>query len=248
MAQEQGQVSLIFCFSAPRNYIESFFEKREVLLLELLQSGILDVALALRPQNNREHVTFSSRKWATPSTNSRKAVNQLRWISVFSMASRSSFSLSSIWVSSSAVVVIADTLPEWEVARFERVWLNRAMAGSRVGIGITAGTTRTSEDTGDVRPQSRTGRWLVHLRLRYHLDLVVEMSCPSYLLLFPFLLLFIIFQPKRSVSGINTLECIPYVSAIKISISSLLFFASSFRPFFPSAIRSCALVYSANSE
>ena len=169
-----------------------------MFLLEFLQRGILDIAWAFRSKNSRRRFTFSSRKWATPSTNSRKAVNQPRWASVRSMASRSSFSLSSIWTSSSAADVIAETLLEWEVVRFERVWLNRAMAGSRVGMGIAAGTIRVSEGAGFVPSRARTGRRLVHLRLRYlGLRSVVTMTCPSYLLLFPLLLLLVIFQPER---------------------------------------------------
>ena len=121
-----------------------------MFLLEFLQSGILGIAWAVRSKNNRGCLTFSSRKWATPSTNSRKAANQLRWVSVLSMASRSSFSLSSICASSSAAEVIAETLFEWEVVRLERVWLNRAIAGSRVGIGIAAGTIRVSRGARDL--------------------------------------------------------------------------------------------------
>ena len=74
------------------------------------------------------------------------------------------------------------------------------------------------------------------------------MTCSPYLFLLPFLLLFVIFQPKPRVSGFKATGGSPYVSAIKPSISSLLFFASVFRLFLPRAIRSCALVYSANSK
>ena len=98
--------------------------------------------MGISSREKKTVVTFSSRKWATPSTNSRKAANQLRCVSVLSIASRSSFSFSSIWASSSAAEVIAETLAEWEVVRFESVWLNRAIAGSRVGTGIVAGTVR----------------------------------------------------------------------------------------------------------
>ena len=52
---------------------------------------------------------------------------------------------------------------------------------------------------------------------------------------------------NQRVSEFRTAGGYPYVSAIKLSISSLLFLASAFRPFLPNAIRSRALVYSANS-
>lgn len=41
---------------------------------------------------------------------------------------------------------MAETLLEWEVVRVVRVWLNRAIAGSRIGIGIAAGTVQVSEE------------------------------------------------------------------------------------------------------
>jgi len=128
-----------------------------VFLLEFLQSGMLDIVWAVSSKNSRGCLTFSSRKWATPSTNSQKAANQLRCVSVLSMASRSSFSLSSIWASSSAAEVIAKILFEWEVVRLERVWLNLAIAGSRVGTGIATGTIPVSGgmEFDTLRPRTR---------------------------------------------------------------------------------------------
>lgn len=80
-----------------------------------------------------------------------------------------------------------------------------------------------------------------------------KMTTSSKLLLFPlhrFLVFFLSIYERRSISSLMSfgMSVWTYASAISSFFSSRCLVAATFFDFFPSGIRSCALVYSANSE